>query len=106
MFNQAIQHDGLTIVKFSAIWCGPCKAYAPIFDEIAEQLPEVSIGGEKVAVKYLSIDIDATPIIGKDCSITSVPTTIFYKNGKQVDSKTGSLTKEILASQIEELIKS
>jgi hypothetical protein len=32
LFNQAIQHEGVTVVKFSAVWCGPCKAYAPLFN--------------------------------------------------------------------------
>lgn len=105
LFNKEIQHDGLTIVKFSGTWCPPCKIYAPVFEEVAEQLKELSIDGKKVAIKYLAIDVDAVKVISEDCSIMSIPATIFYKNGKKVDSKIGNLKKDILKSNIEELAK-
>jgi thioredoxin 1 len=105
LFNKIIQHDGLTIVKFSSLRCPPCKAYAPIFDAVAAQLKELSVNGKKISVKYVAIDIDAVPVIASDCGITSIPTTLFYKNGKKVDSKVGSITKDVLNTRIQELAK-
>ncbi len=105
LFNKEIQHDGLTVVKFSATWCPPCKIYAPIFDEVAEQLNELCIDGKNVVVKYVAIDIDTARVIAEDCAIKSVPTTIFYKNGKKVDLQSGSITQDVFRSQIHQLAK-
>ncbi len=105
LFKKEITHDGFTVVKFSATWCPPCKTYAPIFDEVAEQLKELSIDGSNVAVKYVAVDIDTARVIAEDCAVKSVPTTIFYKNGKKVDLKSGSITKDVFRSQIHELAK-
>jgi thioredoxin 1 len=106
LFNKEIQHDGITVVKFSALWCSPCKTYEPIFDEVAEQLKELNVDGKKILIKYLAIDIDAVPVIAKDCSIMSIPATIFYKNGKKVDSKAGSITKNVLSADIQKVATS
>ncbi len=105
LFDKEIRHDGLTIVKFSAVWCGPCKTYAPIFEEVAEQIKEVIIDDKKVSVKYVVIDIDATKIIAQDCAVSSIPATIFYKNGKKVESIIGGITKDVLNERIHELAK-
>lgn len=103
LFNKEIQHDGVTVVKFSSSWCPPCKTYAPIFDEVAEQLKVVDVDGKKISVKYLAIDIDLVPVISRDCSVLSIPTTIFYKNGVRVDSKTGSIKSSDLTEYIQKL---
>jgi thioredoxin 1 len=105
LFNKEIQHDGVVVVKFSSQWCPPCKAYAPIFDEVAEQLKIVDVDGKKISVKYLAIDIDLVPVISRDCSVMSIPTTIFYKNGVKVDSKTGSIKSSDLTEYIRKLAK-
>jgi thiol-disulfide isomerase/thioredoxin len=103
LFNKEIQHDGVTVVKFSSSWCPPCKTYAPIFDEVAEQLKVVDVDGKKISIKYLAIDIDLVPVISRDCSVMSIPTTIFYKNGVRVDSKTGSIKSSDLTEYIQKL---
>lgn len=103
LFNKEIQHDGLTVVKFSALWCGPCKAYAPTFEQVAEQLTEVVVDGKKVTIKYITMDIDVVKIIAQDYSVKSIPTTIFFKNGQKVDSKVGSLKKDDLDARIKKL---
>jgi thioredoxin 1 len=103
LFNKEIQHDGVVVVKFSSSWCPPCKVYAPIFDEVAEQLKVVDVDGKKISVKYLAIDIDLVPVISRDCSVLSIPMTIFYKNGVKVDSKTGSIKSSDLTELIQKL---
>jgi len=106
LFNKEIGHDGLTVVKFSSTWCPPCKAYAPIFDSVAEQLTQVVIDGKKVAVKYIAVDTDAAAALAQEYSIRSIPTTIFYKNGKKIDSRGGSIKGETLNSLIGKLARS
>lgn len=105
LFIKELQHDGLTIVKFSASWCGPCKSYVPVFEEVASKLKEITINGKKVGVKYIATDIGITKVIGQDNSVTSIPTTIFYKNGKKIDSQTGYMTPDALSTRIKGLAK-
>lgn len=65
------KNDGLVVVDFFTEWCGPCKNFAPIFAEIAEENPET---------KFLSVD--AEKINHEDCeSIKSVPTFKIFLNG-------------------------
>ena len=105
LFSKEIQHDGLTVAKFSAEWCGPCKAYAPIFEKVAEQAKEINRDANKPSVKFIDIDIDNARIIAQDNSVLSVPTTIFYKNGKKVESKIGLQQKSDLENSIKNLTK-
>lgn len=105
LFNKELKHDGLTVVKFSASWCGPCKRYAPDFEKVAEELKEVVVDGKKVAIKYIQTDIDANKTLAQDYSVVSVPATIFYKNGKKIDSQTGYMTPHALSTKIKELAK-
>jgi len=104
LFNQELKDNGLTVVKFSAGWCGPCKNYAPVFEEVAEKLKEVKVNGKTVSVKYIATDIDATKVIAQDYSVVSIPTTLFYKNGKKIDSQTGYMTSSALSAKIKQLV--
>lgn len=105
LFNEEIKHDGLTVVKFSAVWCGPCKVYAPIFEEIAMNNREIIIDGKKTAVKFVMVDIDQSMVIAQQYNVMSVPTTLFFKNGNKVESMTGSKSKDELIQKIKELAK-
>ncbi len=103
LFNDIIQHEGITVVKFSAIWCGPCKIYEPTFDEVAAELPELILGEQKLAIKYVAVDIDAALPIAQEYAVRSVPTTLFFKNGQKIDGKVGGMQKGALRSRIQEL---
>lgn len=74
-FQQTIA-KGVTLVDFYATWCGPCKMIAPIVEQLATQLHG------KAAVAKLDID-DAQQTTGS-LQITSVPTLIVFKDGKEV----------------------
>jgi len=105
LFNKELKHNGLTVVKFSAGWCGPCKNYAPVFSEVAEQLKEVKVNGKTIAIKYIATDIDATKIIAQDYSVVSIPATLFYKDGKKIDSQAGYMSNSALSNKIKQLAK-
>jgi thioredoxin 1 len=78
------------LVDFTATWCGPCKALAPIVDQVAEELAgKVRVG---------KLDIDEAPITAGKLGIRSVPTLMVFKNGQRAAQLVGLTTKaKILA---------
>ncbi len=103
LFNKEVNNDGLTVVKFSAVWCPPCKAYAPTFEDVAENTKEIILGDKTVAVKYLSVDTGLSQDVAVACKVSSIPTTIFYKNGEKLDAVVGPQAKDVLINKITEL---
>ncbi len=82
------------VVDFWAAWCGPCKMIAPIVEELAnEYAGKVKIG---------KIDVDNNPQTATDYGIMSIPTLMFFKNGKVMDQAVGALSREELKRKIEE----
>jgi len=72
-----------TMKYFSATWCGPCKTFKPIMNEIA---------GEGYSVQF--IDIDQQQDLAAKHNVRSVPTTIIEENGMEVDRIIGSVSKQ------------
>lgn len=92
--DNLIEQGTLTIVKYGATWCGPCKMIAPILEELADTYGSVT---------FVDVDIDdeeASDSTAKN-EVTMVPTVIFYKNRKEVDRFVGFKPKE----EFEALIK-
>lgn len=79
-FEKEIQ-KGITLVDFHANWCGPCRMLAPVLEEVAKE-----IKGKAVIAK---IDIDSEQKTAGQFQITSVPTLILFKNGKEVNRMIG-----------------
>ena len=69
-----------------APWCGPCKAVAPILDELSAKYA----GGAKIA----KLNVDENPLIASQYGIRSIPTMLLFKNGKLVNRLVGALPKE------------
>ena len=72
------------IVDFWAPWCGPCKMFAPTFQDSAIQY------GEKIL--HLKLDTEANPAISQQFNIQSIPTLIIFKNGSEVERIFGALS--------------
>ena len=90
-FSSDYLAEGLTIVDFWAIWCGPCKAFEPIFEASAEARPEI---------RHLKIDVDSQLELARFFEISSIPTTLFIRDGYLVGLLPGALSK----SRLEDLI--
>ncbi len=93
-FSKEVAH-GVTLVDFHATWCGPCRMLAPVLEDVAKE-----VHGKGVIAK---IDIDASQNIAAEYQISSVPTMILFKNGKEVDRLVGlrnadAIKKFILAA--------
>ena len=79
-------------LKFSASWCGPCKRYAPVFDEFVNENP---------SVKAYSVDCDEARDLAEDFDVKSIPCTIVVKNGEIQHLKNGVLSKQDLSLLID-----
>ncbi len=90
------QMQGLALVDFWAVWCGPCQAIAPVVDQLADQYQ----GKLKVA----KLDTDANQETAVKFNVRSIPTIMFFKNGKHVDTVVGAdpRIKTILQGKIEQ----
>lgn len=82
------------LVDFWAEWCGPCKALAPVLDELAGEL------GDRVVVA--KVNVDHEPAVAGQFGIRSIPTMILFKDGKPFSMKVGALPKAQLKTWLEE----
>ncbi len=86
-FSQTIA-DGVVLVDFFAEWCGPCRMLGPILDALAEELSD--------KMTFAQIDVDQSPKTTTTFQITSVPTMILFKKGKEVNRIVGLKDHETL----------
>jgi len=93
-FNTVvINNEKPVVLDFFAEWCGPCRQMAPGFAELAAELKNSHIFGK--------IDIDEERELAVNHGITSIPTLVFYKNGKQVGSVSGFLSKQEIVKKMD-----
>lgn len=93
---DVIKSETPVVVDFWAEWCGPCKFLSPTVDELAGEY------GGKIAVR--KVNVDEEPSLSQQYGVMSIPTLLYFKNGKIVDSTIGALPKEELKKHFEKLI--
>lgn len=93
-FAQIIENNEIVILDFWAEWCGPCKAYGPVFERVSEQYPDVVFG---------KINTEEEPELGRLFNIRSIPTTIAFKQQIGVFMQPGALPEQALMDLVKML---
>ena len=95
--NEIIHAEDFVLIDFFASWCGPCKMFSPIIDEISKLY--------EGKVNILKVDIDESEEIASQYSIQSVPTLILFKKGEIVFRNSGVMSLEECQKILNENIK-
>lgn len=91
--QEVLQSDKPVYVDFFATWCGPCRAFAPIFEEFAQEM------GEKV--KTYKVDVDQSQQLAARYEVQTIPTIILFQNGQVEERVIGVKSKEMLRAMLE-----
>ena len=91
--EEVISADKLVLVDLYATWCAPCKALAPVLEELADKYAD--------KIKVVKVNVDEEESIAAKFGIASIPTVIFFKNGQTAASFVGLRS----ASEIEKVIE-
>lgn len=91
--NEVIESETPVLVDFWAQWCGPCKAIAPILEEIAQKYSD--------KVKIVKLDVDQNPSTPPKFGVRGIPTLILFKDGQVVATQVGMVSKPELINFID-----
>ena len=95
-FGATVTAEGIAIVDFWAEWCGPCKMFAPIFEEVADANPDVT---------FAKVDTEAEQQLAGSLGIMSIPTVMIFRDGIQLFAQPGALPKAALEDLISQVRK-
>lgn len=92
VFEKTITEPGITLVDFWADWCGPCKQFAPIYEDASNSNTDIT---------FAKVDTDAEQALAGAAGITSIPTLMAFRDGILVFAQPGALPRPALDQVID-----
>jgi thioredoxin 1 len=83
--GKVAQAKGYAVVDFHAPWCGPCVAFGPTFNAVAEEMKDKAFFGK--------VNVDQYGVLAQQLGIMSIPTMVIFKDGKEVKRSTGAMSR-------------
>ena len=86
-FKDTVEKGGIVFIDWWAEWCGPCRAFAPVYDKVSEENPDVT---------FAKIDTDKEQQLAQAFGIRSIPTLMIFRDGVPLFAQPGALSREDL----------
>ena len=93
---EVLDSDRPVLVDFWAEWCAPCRALAPVIQQIADE--------HESQLRVVKLDVDSSPSTPAKFSVRAMPTLLFFRDGQVVDSLVGAVPKKQVADKVQALL--
>ena len=95
-FEELVGSNDVVLIDFWAAWCGPCRSFAPVYEKISTQHPEILFG---------KVDTEAQQELAGSFNIMSIPTLMVIREGVVLYSQAGALPEKALADLVDQTLK-